>query len=314
MSDSKTQTHTETPAGDEPVFQFSMGSIKGAMKEGAGKSDLWFVPRDQIKVVPGFNVRDKDAEYIAAVREYADSMKANGFYRNKALAGYVAVENGENVIYVTDGHTRLDAVDLANAEGAEIHKIPMIISPAGTNAEDLTVALVTSNSGRNLRPHEIAKVVKRLIGYNMSTEEIAKRLAFTKVYVESLLKLLEAPHGVREMVKEGKVSATLAIETYKKHGADAEKLLQDGLATATSLGKEKLTKKNIPAGAKKVNPFKAGVTFLREEKLDPHVSDVVMKVVARMTGKTVDEVLEALTAPETKAPKKKDSSDESAAE
>jgi ParB family transcriptional regulator, chromosome partitioning protein len=304
MRDSET-TPPIIAAEKEPMFQFTMGSIKGVMRDGASKSDLWIVPRELIKVVPGFNVRDKDAQYFAAVREYADSMKVNGFYRNKALAGYVAVENGENVIYVTDGHTRLDAVDLANAEGAEISKIPMIISPAGTNAEDLTIALVTSNSGRNLRPHEIAKVVKRLLGYNMGIDEIAKRLCFTKVYVEGLLKLLEAPHGVREMVKDGKVSATLAIETYKKHGVSAEKLLQDGLAMATSLGKDKVTKKNIPSGAKKVNPFKAGISFLREENLDPHAIQIVMTVVARMTGKSVTEVHEAMAAPDKKAPKKK---------
>ena len=287
---------------DLPVF--SAGSIKGAM-DGAGKSDLWLVKREDIKVKDGFNVRDKDATYKAAVREYADSMKSNGFLRSKALAGFVAVESGKNVIYVTDGHTRLDAVDLANSEGAEIFKIPMIIAPSGTNAEDLTIALVTTNTGRNLRPHEVAKVVKRLVNYGMEIDEIASRLCFTKVYVENLLKLLEAPKAVRDMVKDGKVSATLAIETIKKHGEDAAKVLDEGLATATALGKEKLTKKNIAPSAKKVNPFKAGVSFLREEKLDPQVSDVVIQVVALMTGKTSEEILEAMTAPEKPAKKTK---------
>jgi hypothetical protein len=42
-------------------------------------------------------------------------MKTEGFYKHCALAGFVAMEDGEKVIYVYAGHSRLLAVDLANS-------------------------------------------------------------------------------------------------------------------------------------------------------------------------------------------------------
>ena len=77
--------------------EWSLGSIKRAM-EHAGKSDLWSVPIGEIKVHPNFNVRVKDKEYHAAVREIADSIIANGFYKDKALAGFVAREGDTNYL------------------------------------------------------------------------------------------------------------------------------------------------------------------------------------------------------------------------
>ena len=49
---------------------------------------------------------------------------------------------------------------------------------------------------------------KRLINFGMETPEIAKRLRFTKTYVESLLKLAAAPREIRNMVATGVVAAT----------------------------------------------------------------------------------------------------------
>lgn len=225
-------------------FMLTPGAVKSAMA-GCKSSDLWKVPRNKIRIMPGFNVRVRNDEFTEQVRLIADSIKANGYMADKPIAGFVARENDENIVYVIDGHTRLEAVDLANAEGAEITDVPVVTKPAGTSMEDLTVALVISNDGRHLTPYETALVCKRLIGYGMDEAEIARRIGKTRAYITNLLLLVSAPRAVTTMVQNGQVSATLAVETVKAHGKDAGDVLHEGLKHAESKGKNKVTGKHL---------------------------------------------------------------------
>jgi hypothetical protein len=215
------------------------------------------MPRNRIRVIPGFNVREKDADYKANVRRYADSMKANGYDETKPMAGFVFEEDGEHLIGLTDGHTRLDAVDLAISEGCEIVTIPVVTKARGTSMEDITIGLVTSNSGAALKPLEVAKVCKRLVGYGMEVKEIATRLTLTTAYVNQLLDLLAAPKAVRDLVANGTIAATLAMDTLKKHGKDAAKMLTAGVKQAKGTGKTRVTAKHVKAAtAPKASPAK----------------------------------------------------------
>jgi predicted transcriptional regulator len=238
------------------IIQLTPGSVKKATV-GVSSGDLWKMPRDRIRVIDGFNVREKDADYKANVRRYADSMKANGYDETKPMAGFVFEENGEHFIGLTDGHTRLDAVDLAISEGCEIVTIPVVTKARGTSMEDITIGLVTSNSGAALKPLEVAKVCKRLVGYGMEVKEIATRLTLTPAYVNQLLDLLAAPKAVRDLVANGTVAATLAMETIKKHGKEATKMLTAGVKEAKGTGKSRVTAKHVKAAtAPKVSPQK----------------------------------------------------------
>lgn len=227
-------------------FELSMvpGSVKGAMV-GAKSSDLWKVPLSKLRVKDGFNIRIQNEAHAEQVRFIADSIKVNGFFPDKPIAGYVAKEDGESIIYVIDGHTRLQAVFLANSEGAEITELPVVTKPAGTSMEDLTVALVVSNGGRNLTPYEIALVCKRLISFGMSESEIASRIGKSRNYVAELLLLAGAPRSITKMVQDGVVSASLAANNYRKHGEGAASILQEGLMKAVSKGKSKVTGKHL---------------------------------------------------------------------
>ena len=220
------------------------GSTTAGLKD-AKRTDLWKVQREKIKVLDGFNVRIKNDDYLAQVRLIADSMKANGFFPDKPIAGFVAEVEGENVVYVIDGHTRLDAYDLAVSEGTELQGIPMVIKPKGTSMEDLTVALVVSNNGRQLTPYETALVCKRLVHYGMDESEVARRIGMSKQHVANLLMLVAAPREIGNFVQEGKVSASLAVATLKTHGSKAVEVLKEGLANAESVGKAKVTEKHL---------------------------------------------------------------------
>lgn len=234
-------------------LELAPGSVDSAMSDAGAQRPrgTYKVPREHIQVIDGFNIRNaNDPAYKTHLRFLADSMKANGYMEDKPLAGYVAKDDdGKSVVYVTDGHSRLLAVDIANAEGAEITSIPVVVKPKGTSMEDLTIALYTSNTGKPLTTFETAELCKRLVGYGMDEKTVAKRLGFKagKKYVDDLLTLVAAPREVRELVASGKVSASLAIDMLKTDGAKAGKKLKAAAEKAQAEGKSKVTPKSLKA-------------------------------------------------------------------
>ena len=279
------------------MIQFEPGSVKKATA-GLTSADLWKAPIDTLRVYEGFNVRDKDKAYDERVRYIANSIKANGYMTDKPIAGYTAIEDGEHVIILTDGHTRYAAVKLAISEGCEITEVPVVTKPRGTSMEDLTVALVTSNSGERLKPFEVAKVCKRLIGYGMDENQIATRLGLTRAYVISLLDLLAAPKAVRDLVSEGRVSATEASKTIKAHGKNAAKVLTDAAAAAP---KARITAKDLRKDTVPPLVQKAVKWIVDNETIEGEDMDAYFGLVAHLSG--VDQLVVGKAADEYLATK-----------
>lgn len=277
------------------------GNIKSAMKGIDAKSrDLYFVPIDSLTVMDDFNVRAKNDAYFASVREIADSIKANGFYAHKPFAVIVIKQNGAEALAIYDGHTRFDGLKLAVSEGASIERVPVVCAPSGTTLEDITIGLVTNNSGRQLEPMGLAIVCKRLLGYGLDNSEISKRLGFSSGYVGNLLTLIGAPKVIRDMVSEGKVSASLAVTTLKDHGEHAVSVLEESFAQATESGKTKVTAKNVPVPAAKkakqiptlvvtpraATPLELGLVYIKNNVCgDSHFA-----LMSAMLGFTVEEL------------------------
>ena len=236
-----------------PDITLVAGSIKGAMKAaGAAKRDLWFVPRSEIRVIAGFNVRIENAAYHAHIRALADSMTNDGFKPEHPLAGYVAREGEDSVIYLNDGHCRLAGVDLAVSEGLEIDLLPVVVSTKAHDLEDITVGLVRSNAGKPLESLEKAAVCKRLVGFGWDEARIAKRLCFTENYVRDLLTLIGAPAKVRELVASDQISATAALKAMATHGDKVIVKIEEGLQMAKAAGKSRVTTRYLVDPSEKV--------------------------------------------------------------
>lgn len=247
------------------------GNVKAAMKEaGAVSADLWQVAPDRLRVLEGFNARVKNEAYTGRVRWIADSIKANGYYKDKPLSGFVAREDGVDVIYVTGGHRRHEAVNLAISEGVEVPHVPVVVKPKGTGMEDLTVDLIVGNEGEPLTTYEQAVVCKRLAGFGWDSKEIARRVGYsTAQYVDGLLALAAAPLPIRKMVIESVISATTAIDAIKKHGDKAVDVL---LAAVVKAGGGRVTAKAMPGAEFKKACKKAAepmYTALTKVKADP---------------------------------------------
>lgn len=222
------------------------GNIKTAMKQvDAGSSDLWKIEPHKIKTLPGFQPRDESPEYLEHLKATKESIKANGFYPNKPLSIFVATADGQQVIYVYDGHTRLRAVLELIEEGVQIDSVPAVAAPKGTTMEDLWVSTVTMQSGKPLTPFEVGKRCKGMIDMGMDEKVICTRLGITKVYLNDLLQLVGAPKAIRDMVTAGQVSATQAVKELKAHGPQAVVRLKEGLETAIAAGKTKVTGKHL---------------------------------------------------------------------
>lgn len=265
------------------------GNVKAAMKDaGAVSADLWQVAPDRLRVLEGFNARVKNDAYTARVRWIADSIKANGYYKHKPLSGFVAREDGVDVIYVTGGHRRHEAVHLAISEGVEVPHVPVVIKPKGTGMEDLTVDLIVGNEGEPLTTYEQAVVCKRLAGFGWDSKEIARRVGYsTAQYVDGLLALAAAPLPIRKMVIESVISATTAIEAIKKHGDKAVDVL---LAAVVKAGGGRVTAKAMPGAdfkktlKKQAEPMHKMLTSLMDDPGYKQLSTKFQKALVELLG------------------------------
>lgn len=233
-----------------PASTYEVDLIPGSIKEvkvANRRADAmsWMDPHT-IRVMDGFNVRVRTPDYEAHVREIAESMKAEGFHIDEPITVLVAREGGANVVYVTGGHTRLEASLLAIAEGAEFTEIPTIILPKSTNLIDLTVALRNGNTGCPLSTYETAVVAKRLQRMGLPEAEIGRRMHLAQSHVNGLLLLAGAPMTIARMVIADELSASEAIAVMRKHGSEAVAVLQRAKQNAADAGQTKITASHLP--------------------------------------------------------------------
>jgi len=207
---------------------------------GRGGDSFLFQP-EAIKERPGYNVRDMDSpETQAHIRKMADAIHAGGTTAFPPIT--ICQENGE--IYVVAGYCRRRAFVLAKEEGAPIKGILAIANTQ--NEEERTLDLLNSNDGLPLKPLETAKAIKRLTTFGWTAQEIAQRRGVSTTTITNALALLEAPADVVQMVEQGQVSATLAVNTVRQEGSLlAGKTLRDAVKVAEDHGKIKATSKHV---------------------------------------------------------------------
>jgi ParB/RepB/Spo0J family partition protein len=176
-----------------------------------GKRDAYpFDPR-LLKIDTAYNVRDLDAaDERADLDELKESIRANG------VRVPLEVRLVEEEVFVIAGHRRHKAVMELIAEGEPIKAVPVMPEPKNTTPEDRIVNLVISNSGKPLKPLEVAEVVRRLEVYGWNHVQIAKRLGWkSTASVTKHLDLIKMPEPVKEHVREGDISASEAAKLVK---------------------------------------------------------------------------------------------------
>jgi ParB family chromosome partitioning protein len=265
------------------------GRMKAITEAATGKSTEYIVKVDQLRTIPGFNVRVRETDdYRHDLDSLKQSIRENGYYPNKPLAGYIGKDGDDDVIYVTDGHRRLEAVQEINEEalndGEAIEGLPVVLKPADSSVADLTIALVQDNSGRPLTPYEMGVVVQRLAGMKdgennplFTKADIARKLSITERYIDDLNVLVGAPAKVRTAVLEGSVASTLAIQELRRDPKRAEERLMGAVTKAKASGRSKATRKHVE-GTVKMQTVRESISIATGDSIKDVLKAMAAKV------------------------------------
>lgn len=214
-----------------------LGRVRDSIKQQGGRTmEAFFLAPDALHIKEGFNVRTNNADYSDRVLQLAADIKANGV--KTPLSIYRDVDDK---FYIVNGHTRYLAVKHLIASGVEIAALPVIIDSA-KNEVERTIALISTNNGRDLSPLEKAEVFARLQKFGFSQGDIAAKCGVTVGYVSQLLSLADAPEEIKDAVRADEISAANAQKLIRDQGpVAATKTLKTALDVAAQAGKTKVT-------------------------------------------------------------------------
>lgn len=204
---------------------------------------------EDIHEQPGFNLRIEGPDLEQSVQELADYIFQGGM-----VPPIEVRPREEGGVWIVDGHRRKRAYELARKMGATIVMVP--IEAFNGNDVDRVTRIMTSAEGRSLSPLETAEGYKRLAAYGLKPADIAQRVGKTRQHVDDLLVLSQANHDVQQMIRDGVVSASTALEAIREHGEKAGDVLHQAAEKATKAGKARVTPAMIQ-GRQRALPRKA---------------------------------------------------------
>jgi len=223
-----------------------MAKIRDLAEARSGET-FYFNP-EIIKEIEDFNPRNYESQEVKDhIEKIAKSIQENGV----ASLEPITISQIDGEVFVLRGHCRRRAALLARSWGVDFKGIRCLVD--NLSDADRTMDLLNSNAGLSLTMLEKATVVKRLLNFGWSVEDIAKKHGVSVTAVNNMLVIHEAPEPIKELVKEGAVSATTAIETIQEKGTEAAvKVLEDAVENAQARGKTRATAKDLHPRIKKV--------------------------------------------------------------
>ncbi len=187
-----------------------------------------------------------------SLKELSNSIKEKGIIQPLLVK---KVENGYNLIA---GERRFEAAKMSG-----LSEVPVIVR--STNEfEDLELALIENIQRENLNPIEEAAGYKMLCDeFDLSHDEIAKKVGKERSTITNFLRLLKLPEKVQEALLEGKISmgharTILSLEDEEAKINFLNQILNANLSVrkTESLAKGiKKTGKSFKLDSKLENPF-----------------------------------------------------------
>lgn len=166
------------------------------------------------------------------------------------------------------------------AQKAGLDKVPVVIQDV---SEDwaLEMALIENIQREDLNPLEEAEAYQYLItSFDLSQEEVAKRVGKERPTIANALRLLKLPDRIRQDLSEGRLSmgharALLAL-------VDEEDMIE----AATQVIDKKLSVRDTEKLVKKIKSF--GVTAPKSEpkELDPNLETLANALTQRLGAKS----------------------------
>lgn len=198
-----------------------LGRGLGALLPGAGEARVLEIPVEQILPNPHQPRREFADDEL---RELSASIAEVG------LLQPVVVRPAGDRYELLVGERRLRAARLAG-----ITRIAAIVREA-EDKEALEQALVENLQRLDLRPLEEAYAFRSLIDvFELTQEEVARRVGKSRVHVTNTLRLLDLPDAVRELLEAGLLSAgharaILSLRDPVLQAAAARRVVDEGLS------------------------------------------------------------------------------------
>lgn len=162
----------------------------------------------------------------ANIEELAESIRKYGI-----IQPLVVVKNDDGYELIA-GERRLRA-----AKKIGLEKVPVVVREAGEQ-EKLEVALVENIQRENLNPIELATAYKKLIDeFNLTQEEVAKRLAKSRSSIANTLRMVNLPGEIRQALVEGRIGEghakyLVGLEDEEKQMNLFKKILRNNLTVS----------------------------------------------------------------------------------
>ncbi len=208
--------------------------------------------------------------------ELAASLRKTGMLQ-PILVRPLDEEDPEGPVYeIVAGERRWRA-----AQAAGLHEVP-VIERRLEDAEALEIALVENIQRRDLTPIEEARAYRRLIDeFGYGTEEVGRLVGKSRSHVANLLRLLQLPQAVQEMVEEGALAMGHARALVGVPDAEflARRIAAEGLSVRAV--------EDLAAGAKAAGGGRRGRARTRRVVDDPDIRDLA-ETLGRLLGTRVD--------------------------
>ncbi len=186
----------------------------------------------------------------ASIEELARSVKEHGI-----IQPLVVTRIGDNKYQLIAGERRFRA-----AQKAGLDSVPVVVKETLADGDILQVALIENIQREDLNPIEEAYAYHQLHEeFQLTQEEISKRVGKERSTVANFLRLLKLPDSVKKLLAAGQLSmgharAILAVDSPKKQEQLAERVVKRNLNVRQTemLAAEKSPKAEQPEKEKDV--------------------------------------------------------------
>jgi ParB/RepB/Spo0J family partition protein len=176
------------------------------------RSDIYNI--DPRIIVSGNNIRKDYGDIPTLMNQIIEQGLLNALLVKKD-------PNSEKYIAI-DGHRRLKAIHTAIEQGFDIKQVKCNVVPKNFTKENEIYAMLLCNTGKSLTDIEQAEGIRILNLAGYKDVEIAKRLATNPVHIGNLLKLLEAPKEILNLVENNEISVS-AVTSIVRHATELAK-------------------------------------------------------------------------------------------
>ena len=264
-------------------------SIRDLEKAGTIKrADAIKVRFEDLHVEPGFNLRDLEAvddeglTFEERLKFLEEHIQQGGM-----IPPLEVRPREEGGVWIVDGHRRHMAIGNLDRQGLyprtpkkgepQVLELWLNVVMFTGNDADRVARVLTSSENQKLNPLERAEGYKRLAAFGWSVAQIAKRIGRSAEHVKGQLDLANGNSDVQAMVRKNQASASVAIQTIRKHGEKAGEVLQGALATG---------------GGTKVKPRQLKADKPEVKAVPLHLWNRMVEVLAVMSGEREPEDFE----------------------